>query len=118
MRGKSLVSVTAYHSFGGEVGVRTKPHDTLPYLFMPSPTFAHPLASPDAIDLVHDATSSICSITSILRSSGMMSRFRLYEGRRDFQSRLPASPTYYQRDPAQTTTPASDGGDLPDHARV
>jgi hypothetical protein len=48
MRGESLVSVMAYRSFGGEVEARTKPHDTLPYLFMPSPTFAHPLASPDA----------------------------------------------------------------------
>src|SRR4029078_12114025 len=37
---KTLVSVTAYHSFGGEVELRT-PHDTPPHLLMPSPTFAH-----------------------------------------------------------------------------
>jgi hypothetical protein len=38
---KTLVSVTAYHSFGGEVEARNTPHDTPPYPFMPSPTFAH-----------------------------------------------------------------------------
>src|SRR3954465_4157707 len=37
---KTLASVTAYHSFGGEVELRT-PHDTPPYLLMPSPTSAH-----------------------------------------------------------------------------
>src|SRR5215471_5418290 len=37
---KTLVSVTAYHSFGGEVGGFEHPHDTPPYPFMPSPTFA------------------------------------------------------------------------------
>jgi hypothetical protein len=37
---KTLVSVTTYHSFGGEVELRT-PHHTPPYLLMPSPTFAH-----------------------------------------------------------------------------
>src|SRR6202043_4126347 len=36
---KTLVSVTAYHSFGGEVEVLNTPHDTPPYPFMPSPTF-------------------------------------------------------------------------------
>src|SRR3954468_20027430 len=36
----TLVSVTAYHSFGGEVELRT-PHDTPPHLLMPSPTSAH-----------------------------------------------------------------------------
>ena len=35
------MSVTAYHSFGGEVGGFEHPHDTPPYPFMPSPTFAH-----------------------------------------------------------------------------
>jgi hypothetical protein len=34
-----LVSVTAYHSFGG--GGVEHPHDTPPYHFMPSPTFVH-----------------------------------------------------------------------------
>jgi hypothetical protein len=38
---KTLVSVTAYHSFGGEVGGFEHPHDTPPYPLMPSPTFAH-----------------------------------------------------------------------------
>src|SRR5256885_4435338 len=36
---KTLVSVTAYHSFGGEVEALKHPHDTPPYPFMPSPTF-------------------------------------------------------------------------------
>jgi hypothetical protein len=31
----------AYHSFGGEVGGFEHSHDTPPYPFMPSPTFAH-----------------------------------------------------------------------------
>ncbi len=38
---KTLLLVTAYHSFGGEVGGFEHPHDTPPYPFMPSPTFAH-----------------------------------------------------------------------------
>src|SRR5207253_11265448 len=37
---KTLVSVTAYHSFAGEVEAK-HPHDTPPYPFTPSPTFAH-----------------------------------------------------------------------------
>src|SRR3954451_7054059 len=37
---KTLASVTAYHSFGGKWELRT-PHDTTPYLLMPSPTSAH-----------------------------------------------------------------------------
>src|SRR3954467_12519571 len=41
---KTLASVTAYHSFGGEVELRT-PHDTPPYLLMPSPTSAHSSSS-------------------------------------------------------------------------
>ena len=36
----TLVSVTAYHSFGREVEA-LNPHDTPPYPFMPSPTSAH-----------------------------------------------------------------------------
>ena len=35
---QDLISVTAYHSFGGGV---EHPHDTPPYPSMPSPTFAH-----------------------------------------------------------------------------
>jgi hypothetical protein len=38
---KTLVSVTAYHSFAGEVEALNTPHDTPPYPFMPSPTSAH-----------------------------------------------------------------------------
>jgi hypothetical protein len=34
------VSITAYHSFWRSGGVK-HPHDTPPYPFMPSPTFAH-----------------------------------------------------------------------------
>src|SRR5438045_2842001 len=37
----TLVSVTAYHSFAGEVEASNTPHDTPPYPFMPSPTSAH-----------------------------------------------------------------------------
>src|SRR5262249_38796694 len=45
---KTLVSVTAYHSFGGEVGGFEHPHDTPPsYPFMPSPTFADSSALTD-----------------------------------------------------------------------
>src|ERR1700719_3895177 len=36
---KTLVWVTAYHSFGGEGEALNTPHDTPPYPFMPSPTF-------------------------------------------------------------------------------
>jgi hypothetical protein len=45
---KTLVSVTAYHSFGGEVEART-PHDSPPYPFMPSPTFAHSSFNPRSV---------------------------------------------------------------------
>src|SRR5262245_35779509 len=37
---KTLVSIAAYHSFGGEVEARTPPRYAA-YPFMPSPTFAH-----------------------------------------------------------------------------
>jgi hypothetical protein len=37
---ETLLSVTAYYSFSGEVEART-PHDTPPYPFMPSPTSAN-----------------------------------------------------------------------------
>src|SRR5262249_862882 len=36
----TLSWVTAYHSFGGEVEAFEHPHDTPPYPFIPSPTFA------------------------------------------------------------------------------
>src|SRR5262249_15683583 len=38
---KTLVSVTAYHSLGGEVEASKHPHDTPPQSLMPSPTFAN-----------------------------------------------------------------------------
>jgi hypothetical protein len=37
----TLSWVTAYHSFGREVEAFEHPHDTPPYPFIPSPTFAH-----------------------------------------------------------------------------
>ena len=43
---KTLLLATAYHSFGGEVGGFEHPHDTPPYPFMPSPTFAHSSVEP------------------------------------------------------------------------
>src|SRR3954465_15263605 len=57
---KTLVSVTAYHSFGGEVELRT-PHDTPPHLLMPSPTFAHSSGGPRqraCCDCLQDAFKS------------------------------------------------------------
>ena len=45
---KTLVSVTAYHSFGGEVEGVEHPHDTPPYPFMPSPTFGLSSSPPGA----------------------------------------------------------------------
>src|SRR6516165_12781687 len=47
----TLSWVTAYHSFGGEVEAFEHPHDTPPYPFIPSPTFAH-TSTPDPGDLV------------------------------------------------------------------
>jgi len=44
------VSVTAYHSFGGEVEASKHPHDTPPYPFMPSPTFSHSSPAAEAPD--------------------------------------------------------------------
>ena len=37
---QALVSVTAYHSFGGEVEASKYPHNTSPQSLMPSPAFA------------------------------------------------------------------------------
>src|SRR6516164_6468181 len=44
----TLSWVTAYHSFGGEVEAFEHPHDTPPYPFIPSPTFAHSSVNPAA----------------------------------------------------------------------
>jgi hypothetical protein len=38
---ENLVSVTAYHFFGGEIEASNTPHDTPPYPLMPSPTIAN-----------------------------------------------------------------------------
>src|SRR3954465_14786930 len=58
---KTLASVTAYHSFGGEVELRT-PHDTPPFLLMPSPTSAHSSRLDDGRSVGRRASIADCRL--------------------------------------------------------
>src|SRR6476660_1518797 len=61
---KTLVSVMAYHSFGGEVGGFEHSHDTPPYPFMPSPTFAHSSDQAEAKPQPYSRCRHVASTTS------------------------------------------------------